>query len=99
MIREIAEIEVIPGTEAAFEAAVAEAAPHFKAGRGCRSFALDRSIEHPQRYRLVVGWDSVEDHMVHFRESEGFQAWRALVGPHFASPPRVEHVARVIDDF
>lgn len=99
MIHEIAEIEVIAGHEAAFEAAVADAAPNFQAARGCRSFALDRSIERPQVYRLVVGWDSVEDHMVHFRESDGFQAWRALAGPHFASPPRVEHVARVLDIF
>lgn len=99
MIREIAEIEVSAGHETAFEAAVAEAAPHFRAARGCRSFALDRSIEHPQRYRLVVGWDSVDDHMVHFRDSAGFQAWRSLVGPHFAGPPRVEHVESVIDGF
>lgn len=51
MIHEIAEIEVAAGNEAAFEAAVAEAAPHFESARGCRSFALDRSLEHPQRYR------------------------------------------------
>jgi quinol monooxygenase YgiN len=99
MINEIAEIDVMAGHEAAFETAVAEAAPHFKAARGCRSFALNRSVELPQRYRLVVGWDSVDDHMVHFRESEGFKAWRALVGPHFASLPRVEHVTAVIDGF
>ena len=98
-IWEIAEIDVIAGHEAAFEAGVAEAAPHFKAARGCRSFALTRSIEHPQRYRLTVGWDSVEDHMVHFRESAAFQIWRGLVGPHFATPPRVEHVQSVIDSF
>ena len=99
MIREIAEIDVIVGQEAAFEAAVAEAAPHFKSARGCRSFTLDRSIEHPQRFRLTVGWDSVEDHMVHFRKSPAFQVWRGLVGPYFAAPPRVEHVERVIDTF
>ena len=99
MISEIAEIEVIAGHEAAFEAAVAEAASHFKAARGCRSFALNRSIEHPRHYRLVVGWNSVDDHMVHFRESAGFQSWRALVGPHFASLPRVDHFTLVIDGF
>ena len=98
-IWEIAQIEVIAGHEAAFEAAVAHAAPHFKSARGCRSFALDRSVERPQHYRLVVGWDSVEDHMVHFRASDGFQMWRALVGPHFAGTPHVEHVERVFDGF
>ena len=99
MIHEIAEIEVKASQDAAFEAAVVEAAPYFKAARGCRSFELNRSIENPQRYRLVVGWDTVEDHMLHFRESEGFQSWRSLVGPHFASPPQVEHVVTVIKGF
>lgn len=99
MIHEIAEIDVIEGHENAFEAAVAQAAPHFKAARGCRSLALNRSVENPQRYRLVVGWDTVEDHMVYFRESEAFQIWRGLVGPHFAAPPRVEHLTTVIDGF
>ena len=99
MIHEIAEIDVVDGHEGDFEAAVAEAAPHFKAAKGCRSFALKRSIENPQRYRLVVGWETIEDHMVHFRESAAFQTWRGLVGPHFAGPPRVEHVATVIDGF
>lgn len=89
---EIAEIDVIPGNEAAFVAAVAEAEQHFRAARGCRSFALLGSVEHPQRFRLTVGWDSVADHMEHFRNSEGFAAWRALASPHFATPPRVEHV-------
>ncbi len=99
MIHEIAEIDVLEGHEADFEAAVKKAAPLFKASRGARSFVLTRSIEHPQRFRLTVGWDTVEDHMVHFRQSEAFQGWRALVGPHFASPPRVEHVSTVIDGF
>ena len=98
MIHEIAEIDVTPGDEAAFEAAVAEAVPHFRNAVGCRSIALNRSIESPERYRLVVGWDSVDDHVIGFRESAGFQAWRGLVGRYFAKPPRVEHVASVIEE-
>lgn len=99
MIREVAEITVIEGNEAAFEAAVADAMPYFKSARGCRSFALDRSIEQPSNYRLVVGWESVDDHMIHFRSSDAFQQWRNLAGPHFAAPPTVHHVRRVIDGF
>lgn len=99
MIYEIAQIEVIPGSEEAFEQAVKEAAPVFQAAKGCRSLRIDRSIEHPSRYRLVVGWDSVEDHMVTFRESDNFQRWRTLAGPHFASPPQVEHVETVLSAF
>jgi hypothetical protein len=36
-------------------------------------------------------WDTLEDHMVGFRESPAFAEWRALLGPHFAGPPAVEH--------
>ena len=99
MISELAQIDVTPGAEAAFEAAVGEAVALFRAARGCRSLKLERSIETPSRYRLVVGWDSLEDHMVGFRESAAFGRWRELVSPHFAAPPQVEHVATVLDGF
>ena len=99
MIWERATLTITTGQESAFEAAVAQAAPHFKAARGCRSMALHRSIENPQTYLLLVGWDSVEDHMVHFRESDGFTQWRKLVSPHFASPPVVEHTTEVMAAF
>ena len=95
MIYELATIEVSEGGNAGFEDGVRRAVPLFQQARGFRSVDLQRSIEHPQRYRLVVGWDTVEDHMVHFRESPAFQEWRALVGPFFATPPAVEHVEGV----
>ena len=99
MVFEIAQIEVSAGQQSAFEAAVAEAAPHFQSAKGCRSLKLERSVEFPSRYRLVVGWDTVDDHMVTFRQSEAFQIWRTLAGPHFAGPPQVEHVTTVLDAF
>ncbi|OYW87140.1 MAG: antibiotic biosynthesis monooxygenase, partial [Sphingobium sp. 32-64-5] len=89
MIREIVRIEIDPAQSAAFEAAVAEASPHFKAAPGCRSFRLERSVDRPGHYLLVVGWDSVDAHMVDFRGSPNFQAWRAMAGPFFRQPPEV----------
>jgi heme-degrading monooxygenase HmoA len=99
MVWEIAQIEVNPGEEAAFEAAVAKAVPLFKSSRGCKGMHLQRSLEHPSRYRLFVDWETVEDHTVHFRGSENFQEWRRLVGAYFASPPVVEHTHRVFHGF
>ena len=96
MIHEIATITIDPARAAQFEAAVAGARPHFEGAKGYVSFALDRSIEHPERYRLVVGWESVEAHMVEFRESDGFTRWRELASPFFVGSPVVEHVERVI---
>ncbi len=91
MITEIAYLTIDPARAAAFEAAVASAAEHFRTAQGCRSMRLERVIEDPAKYRLVVGWDSVEAHMVTFRESEGFARWRELAGPFFVAPPVVEH--------
>ena len=96
MIHEIATLTIDPTRAAEFETAVREARPHFEAAKGFVSFALERTIEAPEKYLLMVGWDSVEAHMVDFRESDGFQAWRALASPFFTAPPSVEHVAKVI---
>jgi heme-degrading monooxygenase HmoA len=95
MIWEIAQIEIKSGEEEAFEAAAAKAVPLFQRAQGCRGMQFQRSIEHPSRYRLIVNWDTLEDHTVHFRESEDFKEWRRLVGGHFASPPAVEHTRRL----
>lgn len=89
MFIEVAEVTVTD--PAGFEAAVAEARPHFLASEGCEGLTLHRVVETPDVYRLLVKWRTVEDHMVTFRQSEGFQAWRALASPFFAAPPSVTH--------
>lgn len=96
MIFEIATLTIDPAQAQDFEAAVAKARPLFDADDGCLSFALERVIETPGSYRLVVGWTSVAAHMETFRETENFQKWRALAGPFFKAPPEVVHTERVI---
>ncbi|HEX7790372.1 MAG TPA: antibiotic biosynthesis monooxygenase, partial [Afipia sp.] len=68
----------------------------FRRSKGLKSFELHRSIEQPSRYRLHIKWETLENHTVDFRESANFTEWRALVGPHFASPPEVEHTNTVM---
>jgi len=99
MITEIAQIDVKPGTEAEFEKGVKQAVPIFRRAKGCRSMELRRSIEKPSRYRLFIGWDTVENHTNDFRGSADFQEWRKLVAHCFASPPDVEHVNEVVRGF
>lgn len=91
MILEIATIEVKDGASTDFEAAVRAATPCFQRARGCKGLALRRSVEQPNRYFLVVTWETLEDHTVHFRNSPDFQEWRQLAGPFMAAPPSVEH--------
>ena len=95
MVLEIAQFEVTPGLEEAFEAGVKQAAPLFQRAKGCTGLELGRSVEKPSRYRLFVQWETLENHTVDFRESADFQEWRKLVGHCFETSPEVEHVVRV----
>lgn len=97
MVNEIAHIEVIPGKEAEFEAGVTQAIPLFERARGCLGVQLQRVIEYPNRYFLLVKWETLEDHTVGFRESEDFQTWRGLVGPFFHKPPEVVHTQLAVE--
>ena len=99
MVLESAEILIKPGMEAEFEAAVRQATPLFQRARGCAGMQLQRGIENPQAYRLLVRWETVEDHNVHFRGSEDFQEWRRLVGHCFDCPPNVTHLDTVFEGF
>ncbi|WP_230532098.1 antibiotic biosynthesis monooxygenase family protein [Microvirga roseola] len=99
MILEIAQIDVKPGMEAEFESAVAKAAPLFQRARGCIAMELQRSIEKPSRYRLVVKWETLDNHVVDFRNSADFQEWRNLVGHCFERPPEVEHTRQAVHGF
>jgi heme-degrading monooxygenase HmoA len=93
MILESALLDVKPGEEAAFEAAMTEARPLIAATPGFRSIAVRRCLETPNRYLLLVEWEKLEDHTVGFRQSARYEKWRALLH-HFYDPfPRVEHFA------
>lgn len=95
MILEIAEIDILVGQEEAFEHTARAARPLFLSSDGCQGMSIMRSIEHPHRFRLLVRWRSLDDHMMGFRNSDAFLEWRKMAGQHFAKPPRVEHMIYV----
>lgn len=88
-------MSVYPGKEQEFEAAFAEAKHVIASAKGCRSVSISRSAENPTNYLLLVEWDSVDDHMVGFRESEAFVEWRRLLGHLYEPGPTVEHYSLV----
>ena len=95
VITEQAALEVIPGREAEFEAAFATAKAIIAASPGFVSLRLLRCIETPNRYLLLVEWETLEDHTEGFRGSEGYENWKALLH-HFYDPfPTVEHYKAV----
>jgi heme-degrading monooxygenase HmoA len=91
MVLEVALINVMPGQEAAFAAAYAQARETLVTTPGCRSARMTRGIESPTKFVLLVEWDTIESHEQNFRATERFRTWRGLLGPHFDGPPLVEH--------
>ena len=91
MILEFAQLTIRPGSESQFEAVFAEAIKVLSAAHGHVSHELRRSVETPNRYALIVHWQTLEDHTVGFRGSPAFTQWRAHIGPFLESPPVVEH--------
>lgn len=86
MILEIAKFSVVPGLEAEFEGAVQQAVPLFRAARGCLGMEIFRSVDTRGSYRLVVRWETLENHTVDFRGSDDFLRWRSLIS-RFATGP------------
>ncbi|GAA1820801.1 antibiotic biosynthesis monooxygenase [Agromyces neolithicus] len=95
MILEHAILPVIPGREADFEAAFAEAKAIIAGMPGFVDLRLSRSIETPNEYLLLVHWQSVEAHEVGFRGSPEYDRWRALLHGFYEPFPVVEHFALV----
>lgn len=91
MIHEIAQIVIKPGKGSEFEKAFSQALPLFKRAYCCECARLERSVETPDRYLIVIGWQTMDDHVVKFRASDDYTVWRDLVGDLFAAPPLVDH--------
>lgn len=92
MILEIADIRITPGTGNEFDVAIQRGIETVASkAKGFRGYKVNRGIESPDRYVLMIFWDTLENHTVDFRQGPLFPLWRAIVGPFFAAPPAVEH--------
>lgn len=92
MILEVADIRIQPGRQAEFDAAIQHGVNTvISQAKGFAGFKVNKGIESPERYLLMIWWETLENHTVDFRESPAFLEWRGIVGPFFAQPPQVEH--------
>ncbi len=92
MILEVADIRIRPGTQAEFDVAIRNGVSSVLCkAEGFRGYKINRGIESPERYLLMVFWDTLENHTIDFRGSPAFAQWRAIVAPFFAVAPSVEH--------
>ncbi len=93
-ITELADFRTDDGAD--FEAAMEELKGVLASSPGYKSHRVIRSIETPGRYVLLVEWESVEDHMVGFRQSERFGEWAGRIARH-REGVFVEHFEQVLE--
>ena len=93
-VLEVGLIDVTDGSADAFVADYAKAREILAGSPGCRTVRMTHGVETPTRFVLLVEWESIAMHQ-QFRAGERFVQWRALIGPHFAGPPHVEHFTDV----
>ncbi len=91
MVLEHAVLDIVPGCEAEFQMVFAEAKTIIAASDGFHSLRLERCVERPGRYLLLVEWQRLEDHTEGFRGSADYQRWRELLHPFYDPFPVVEH--------
>lgn len=95
MVLESAPLSVRPGQETAFEAAFLQAQRIISASPGYLSHELQRCIERPSEYLLLVRWRTLADHEVGFRQSESYQQWKRLLHAFYDPFPVVSHYSPV----
>lgn len=97
MILEVAILNVIPAMTKEFEQNFFIAQEIISSMKGYIRHQLQRCLEVPDRYILLVEWETLEDHTVGFRESKEYLEWKKLLH-HFYDPfPTVEHFTMVME--
>jgi heme-degrading monooxygenase HmoA len=96
VITEHAVLEVLSGREVEFMAAMEGAKSLIAASPGFVSLRVERCLERPSCFLLLVEWESLQDHTEGFRGSQAYDQWRAALH-HFYDPfPVVEHFEAVV---
>ncbi len=98
MILEVAILDVKPEQEIDFELSFEIAQRIISSMNGYISHQLQRCVENPSRYILMVNWQSLEDHTKGFRESNEYQEWRAMLHHFYEPMPTVEHYESVFEN-
>lgn len=98
MMLEVATLNVRPGQSLAFEQAFSIAQKIIASMPGYLSHQLQRCLETPDKYVLLVQWQTLDDHVTGFRGSPQYQEWKQLLH-HFYDPfPTVEHYESVFEN-
>ncbi len=92
MVYEIAVLPVQKQHVEHFRQAFAEVAPLLRRARGYGGHMLAQGIETPERFNLIVRWQSLEDHTPGFEASEDHRLFMLGLEQYFSEEPTVYHM-------
>ena len=92
MIYEIALLPVRQEDVDTFKRAFAEVAPLLIRAKGYGGHLLAQGIETPQRFNLIVRWQSLEDHTPRFEASEDHRLFMMGIQDYLSGEPTVYHI-------
>lgn len=95
MVTEILKMDVRPDKIEAFKAAMKGSKALLEKADGCLSIALRESMEHPNRYYLMVDWISREHHIDQLPKMTGFADGAAALAACLVEMPAPEHIQTV----
>ncbi len=96
MILEAAYLIIRPDADLnSFEADFKAAGQYISSIKGYIRHSLQRCLEAPNKYLLLVQWEKLEDHTIGFRQSPAYQNWKALLHHYYEPFPQVEHFVEV----
>lgn len=84
-------LSVIPGREREFEQAFREARELIVQQPGFLWLRLERGVEKPSTFLLLVEWERLEDHTEGFRKSADYERWKELLHDFYDPFPEVLH--------
>ena len=95
MILEIVKWDIKSSKEIEFEAAFNNAQKILSDTPGYISHQFHKCIEKPNRYMLLVKWETLEDHTIGFRKSKAYQDYRNMLSRYYEPGATVEHYEMV----
>jgi len=95
MVLEAATIYVKQGTSSDFESSFRKASNILARASGYIGHELHKCVEEPDKYLLLVKWQSISDHIADFRKSEDYGEWQSILQPYFAQPPSEQHYVNI----
>jgi quinol monooxygenase YgiN len=91
VVTEIAIFTAAPGKEEELGAAILKGIESIREHPECLGARVERCIEQPGQYALLVSWTSLEAHTRDFRSGPLFPQWRGYINGLFAGQPTVFH--------